>query len=229
MQDKLRELFDLHAVASRQKHAHLVTVVGDLPWSLDAKAGLAGFGDLRFQAQLLGTESHANRSWLWSWVEGKSTAPKAMTKAAERLRGVGVEKGIPDLQQPEQALDLVSGEAIASIASGLFGVGPYFRVAYDGGALFGLVTDPAFPAAPPTDAAKAAETFKEAVAALDFGSQFTAFLGYVKWLKWPHDSDGRDITANDHDGHAVIARFGDDKRLRAIDIANAPALLGERS
>ncbi len=221
MHDKLRDLFDLHAVASRQKHAHLLSVVADTPYSLDAKTGMAVFGEQGWLAQLLGTESIASKSWLWSWAESKSTAPKAMAKAAEKLCATGAEKGIEDLRIPEQALELVRGEVIASIASGLFGVGPYFRVAYDGGALYGVITDPAFPALPTTDAAKAAAVFSQAVTELDLSNHFNAFLGYVKWLKWSHTSDGRDITAIDHEGHAVNARFGEDKRMASIEVASA--------
>lgn len=228
MHDKLRDLFDLHAIASRQKHLHLVSVIGEYAYALDAKAGMAVFGESRWLAQLLGTESLASKSWLWSWVDSKSTAPKAMTKAAEKLTAIGKEKVIDELQAPEQPAELVSGQVIASIASGLFCVGPYFRAAYEGGALYGLITDPAFPPLPSTDAAKAASVFPESISALPVSNHFNAFLGYVKWLKWSHTSDGHDITAIDHEGHAVIARFGEDKRMTSIEVASAPVAIGGR-
>ena len=41
--------------------------IGERDWQIDLTEGVATFGDdLRYQVQLLGTESHLDNTWLWA-------------------------------------------------------------------------------------------------------------------------------------------------------------------
>ncbi|GAA3132565.1 hypothetical protein GCM10010466_23960 [Planomonospora alba] len=116
-------------------------LIGERGWQVDISAGRVTFGDdLTFPIQLLGTESHLDRTWLWAWANSGSDLPGEVLRAALWLRDYGGRYGLAELTEPGMGLGEVDGHLIALLAGALTGR-CYYRGPYQGGALFFLVED----------------------------------------------------------------------------------------
>ena len=130
------ELFSRHVATAFARQLALADHIGERDWRIDLTEGTAAFGDdLRYQVQLLGTESHLDQTWLWAWANEGSSIPPALLGLAMWVREYGDNAGIPELTEASFPLDRASGAQLALIASALTGR-CYYRGRYDGGALF---------------------------------------------------------------------------------------------
>ena len=130
------DLFAQHVATGMARQLALADLLGDRGWQLDLNAGSVTFGnDLRYPVQLLGTESHADRTWLWAWANTASNLDPALLQLAGWLREHGRAEGLRELAEPSLRLDHVDGHRLALVASGLTGRA-YYRGTYDGGAIF---------------------------------------------------------------------------------------------
>lgn len=131
-----------HAPASFDKQLHLADLISDLPWHFDMATGTLSFGDrYRWHAQVLGTESYENNTWLWAWANEASNIADVLLEAAHTMLELGEEQGIPELLQPQFPLEQADGHLLSLIASCVCHANTYFRGAYDGGAVFLLIDD----------------------------------------------------------------------------------------
>src|SRR5262245_62052220 len=128
MNRQFAELYDRHAVAAFDKQLHLTEVVAGRDWSIDLASGLLSFGDgCRWQVQLLGTESEANSTWLWSWANKDSNIPADLLRSAMFLRGMGDLLRLPELTEAQLPLDELDGHFLGILASGVCQAAGYFR------------------------------------------------------------------------------------------------------
>ena len=138
----MKNLLARHAASSMLKQLTLDDLVGEASWQADLDAGTLRFGGgPPHPVQLLGTEAHSDRTWLWSWANTVSDLPPAVTRAAERLRALGQARGIAELSTRKLAIGEASGHTLSMIASGSLGAGSYYRGPYEGGAAFFLLPD----------------------------------------------------------------------------------------
>lgn len=130
------DLFAQHVATGMARQLALAELLGDRGWQLDLNAGLVTFGDdLRYPVQLLGTESHADRTWLWAWANTAGNIDPTLLQLAGWLREHGRGEGLRELADPSLRLDHVDGHRLALVASGLTGRA-YYRGTYNGGAIF---------------------------------------------------------------------------------------------
>jgi hypothetical protein len=130
------DLFAQHVATGMARQLALAELLGDRGWQLDLNAGAVTFGnDLRYPVQLLGTESHADRTWLWAWANSASNIDPSLLQLAGWLREHGRGEGIRELYEPSLRLDRIDGHRLSLVASGLTGR-PYYRGTYNGGAIF---------------------------------------------------------------------------------------------
>ncbi|MBA2480618.1 MAG: hypothetical protein H0V44_08145 [Planctomycetes bacterium] len=217
MNPKLRHLLNQHVVASYHKQLRLQDLVGDREWRFDLPTASLAFGDdLSFSTQVLGTESEATRSWLWSWANEDSGIPPHALKAAAKLRGIGESHGIDELVTPGLSTKAVSCYDLAMVATGLFGAGAYYRGPYDGGAVWLMLTDARLAVPQAVDAAKVVSLFTQAVMDLPITDHALAFKGYLQWLHWRFANHDSSVVATDPAGHAVTAEFDARHRLVAL-------------
>lgn len=138
----MKDLLARHAASSTLKQLTLGDLIGDSRWQADLDAGTIRFGSGEAHPiQVLGTESHSDRTWLWSWANTVSDLPPAVTRAAERLRSLGQSRGIPELSTRKLSIGEASGHTLSMIASGALAAGSYYRGPYEGGAAFFLLLD----------------------------------------------------------------------------------------
>lgn len=130
------QLFAEHVATGLARQLALGDLIEDRGWQLDLGTGTVTFGDdLRYQIQLLGTESHGDGTWLWAWANEASNLPPALLRLCGWLRDHGRREGIAELTEPTFPLDRADGHRLALLASGLTGR-CYYRGPYPGGALF---------------------------------------------------------------------------------------------
>lgn len=115
------------------------TVIGDNGWELNPAEGLIRFGDREFKAGILGSESHIQNTWLWSWAHTESGLPERAVAASHRAK-----KSLPDLpefQTGKFMLDeLHNGHNLSMTTCGASAENLcYYRCPYDGGAAFVVI------------------------------------------------------------------------------------------
>jgi hypothetical protein len=142
-------LYEKYALASFAKQKRLRELVGESNWTFAKDTGILSFSNgIRWQCQILGSESESTFTWLWSWANTASEVPAALTQAALALKKFGEEKGIEHFTEPMLPINEVDGPFISTLASGIFNANGYYRAPYDGGAAFLLITDEKVPKIP---------------------------------------------------------------------------------
>lgn len=143
-------LYEKYALASFAKQKQLLQLVGESDWTFAKDTGILSFSNgIRWQCQILGTESESTFTWLWSWANTASEVPLALTQAALALKKFGEEKGIEHFIEPKLPINEVDGPFISMLATEIFNASGYYRAPYDGGAAFLLITDEKVPKLPP--------------------------------------------------------------------------------
>jgi uncharacterized protein DUF6882 len=202
------DLFSRHVVTAMARQIALADLLGERDWSVDLAAGAATFGDdLRFPIQLLGTESHADGTWLWAWANTGSNIPPALLHLSGWLKGYGEQAAIPELTERSFSLDRADGHRLALLASGLTGR-PYYRGPYDGGALFfHLENVPPQPVTPE----RAITVISQSIAAFPIDHR-VAVVSFLEQQGWQVDS-AEAVTAHHPSGATMRVTFDELGRI----------------
>src|SRR6266700_6786234 len=150
MSPEFESLYHRYALTSYEKQLRLADVIGTCSWRFSMEDGSLAFeeeGDaprtgapIVFAAQFLGTVAHNDSTWLWSWANGASQIPPALTQAARRLRD---SSPAAEWTTSQFALDLDHADEhrLAMASSGLLAADAFYRGPYTGGAAFFLLHD----------------------------------------------------------------------------------------
>ena len=127
------ELLQEHVVASVLKQMRLKATLGEsFPWHVDHDAGTLHTGHLSCPADVVGTESAATDTFLWGWAD--PGAPSAA--ASERVRRLGVERGIDELTSDgAHPLETMDAGLASLIATGVAELEGYFIAMIDDGSI----------------------------------------------------------------------------------------------
>ena len=95
---------------------HLSDLFDGADWLLDQDAGTITFGGTMVcAAQVLGTQSDASRTWLWSWAN--PSVPATVQRDAELVRSFGERNGIDAFTDGEHRIDpSMSPEMLSLVA-----------------------------------------------------------------------------------------------------------------
>ncbi len=147
MSQTFDQLFTRHAMASYAKQLRLADITGEAAWDVDLDQGTLGFGDMTFQAGLLGSYGKGAGTWLWSWAnKSMSNLPERVTAVAGRMKETGIARDIPELREAEIAATEDFCHRLAMVAVGEAGAGAYYRGPYESGAAYLVIHDPLPPA-----------------------------------------------------------------------------------
>ena len=205
------DLFSRNVVTAMARQLALADLIGDRDWAVDLAAGTATFShDLRFPIQLLGTESHLDRTWLWAWANSGSDLPADVLRLCGWLRGYGQNSGVAELTEPSFPLDRADGHRLALLASGLTGR-PYYRGPYEGGALFFHLEN-----VPPSVVApeQAFTVLGQAVSAFPMDHR-VAVVSFLEQQGWRVES-GAAVTGRHPDGTIMNVTFDQAGRIAEI-------------
>ncbi len=116
-------------------------IIGGNGWALNPIEGIIRFGEREFRAGILGSESHIQNTWLWSWAHTESGLPEKVSAASRRAKRALPE--LPEFQTSKFMLDeLRTGHNLSMTACGASEERLcYYRCPYDGGAAFVVIYD----------------------------------------------------------------------------------------
>jgi len=212
---QLIDLLSAYLGPSRQRQlAFGEQVVRERDWNVDFSEGAIYFGDDKYPAQLLGTQSDISDTWLWGF-ENPSDALKAA--AANSRRVYDLCKVAPELASRKlDVTELVNGHNIASIAAAS---SPdrtcYYRCPYDGGAAFVTVGNIPESVFAPTDPTQTLSIIMDLISQFPLShrilvkSLLAANCGQV-------EDNPESIIGHYPDGQSLIASFDAQGRLTSI-------------
>lgn len=113
-------------------------------WDLDQVTGELTFSDggvqkLSARIEFVGSYSDRSKTWLWSW--GNSTITPALYKRMDVLRSLGAKHQFNKLTQRSWPAQLSDGWEMATVANYLLKTKGIYRVPFETGFVFLLITD----------------------------------------------------------------------------------------
>lgn len=188
-------------------------------WYTDLDTGTLCFGDqYHWQIQLLGTESEASGTWLWSWANAVNDIPAPLLVASFAVKAYGEQNGIPELTTPQLPLDQIDGHTLALLASGICEANAYYRCPYEGGALFVLIMDETFPKCTDPPLQRIATVFPQAIASLEIPDHQLALRGYLDSYGLAHEVAGNQIVVKENGEPVLTATFDEQNRLTNLEV-----------
>ncbi len=172
-------------------------------------------------AQVLGSQSDADGSWLWAWANEQSQIPKNLLRAVESVRSQAEAEGnalftASEPIEPEEDDDLF-GPRLAIVAAGAANLYTYYACGYDGGCLFVGIESPPPGVRTVGDATRAVHALQMGLSALDFDHRRAA----LAYLGEPIVRRG-DTLIWTLGPEAVALTFDDRDRIARIETTQAP-------
>jgi len=214
-----------YGAAAYERQVHFANIVGDaMPsYKVDINKGILTLNETAFAVQLLGTEAEATESWLWAWaMNDDSSMPDMVLGVAEQICAYGEEHNIPEFTNDDTIPvdDRVSGQRFGLIACVLCDGNAYFRVPYEGGAIFLLIKDSTFPADDSHPITRMTSSFPQFIQNMQIFDHLTAMENYAKHhdLKVIKTREGGLIVLNcaHEDGTTLRATFDARNRLTQL-------------
>ena len=215
-----REAVLPHLRIAFERQNYLFNLLGeDHQFTFSMDTGKITFNNrLSFKAQILGTESHYDESWLWGWANDASNIPPPLLQAGNKIKDDGQKYQIDLLIQSQFNLDeFHNGHLIGMFSSGLFRANAYYSIPYEGGALFVLIKDTTFPANSTDPLQNIAMTFPQLISNLTVHNHRLAFEYYAK----AHDisissQSAETITLQGKHNQTLTAQFDSSNRLTGL-------------
>lgn len=200
-----------------ERQNFLYRILGDdHTYNFSMDTGNITFNDeLAFSAQVLGTESHYDQTWLWGWANEASQIPDDLLVAANKMKKYGQHYQIDSLTQRKFELnETQNGHYIAMLASGISQANAYYKIDYEGGSLYVLIDDPQFPVDVRDSLQRIALTFPQLIGSVQVSNHKFAFKGHVHAHSLPiqSETDHQIIVKGNHN-QTLTAEFDEHKRL----------------
>ncbi|MBB6099748.1 hypothetical protein HNR42_003206 [Deinobacterium chartae] len=187
---ELTAYLEEYGAAALDRQWRLAERVGEAGWSFSLHQGRLTFtnGDV-FTVQVLGTVSELSGTWRWAWANKASGIPAALLHAALELQAWGEARALTGWMRPQSDTNEFDPDAVALIASGVWGALGYYRAPYAGGALYLLLErGPELPT-PELPAAHVVEVFTQLISLFDLNHRY-ALEGYARRMGWPMEQNG---------------------------------------
>ncbi len=213
------DLLTRYAVASFDKQLHLQEVFGkQRGWSFDLNASTLTLSDMQpFHIQLLGTESEQSKTWLWAWANTESGIPPVALEAAEQLRTFGTNYNIRQFTASELLItENDNGFYFSLIASGLLGADSFYRASYDGGALYMLLQDQAYPRTSENILMRTTRIIPAAMKKLNLNDPRGACFYYLTWYGFDVKATDSMLVAADKTGSVLRVRFDEHNQFADV-------------
>jgi hypothetical protein len=209
------QLFAEHVATGMARQLALADHLGERDWQLDLGTGQATFGtDLRYDIQLLGSESQSDESWLWAWANEASNIPPALLRLCNWLRDLGHREDVPEFTQRGFSLSRADGHRLALVAASITGR-PYYRGPYDGGAVFFHLEGTPEELSAPVRPERALTVLQQVISAFPVDHR-TASRAFLHQQGWRVDETADAITAQDRTGTTLHLEFDHLGRLSKL-------------
>ncbi len=190
-------LDEINLMLGLEKQVHLEAVIGDRGWEMDIPTGVLSFGDdLRFRAEVLGSFSAGTETWLWAWANTASGLPPAAVQQSLAVKAVGEASGEEVITSPKLPVDEFMAFSIAlAVAGRMDDIRAVYRGPHDGGAVFLVITDDAFPALPAPTTARFLRIITQAMDSGLLQDSKRAILGWLELRGFSLDDQGATVVA----------------------------------
>lgn len=224
----IEDAINEHICAAFDRQLEFAEFLGEnYNWNIDVTAGTLTLTtpqqDYVLAMQLLGTESEADGTWLWSWANDASNLPPESIHAALRVKAAGEIYSIREMHDatPFQVDDTVNGHTLSLMASGLTVADCYHRCPYQGGALFVLVFDENYRAfieqRRETEGfnaiARIATRFPQIISSVPVTNHHRALAAYMKYYGMEITDELDSLTGTLPSGENIVATFDNLNRL----------------
>lgn len=204
-----------------EKQLFLSEQLGENPpsWQFTMSDGKLRFEDkFAFDIQLLGTESEATQTFLWAWSNDASNIPDALLTAANELKKKLADDEIFTNADPFPTNEQTNGHRLAMIASTVLGANAYYRGPYEGGALYMLIFDDAFPQDTRKPIQRIATGFAQFIQSVQIFDHKQALRYYAQahQLNISTSEEGKHLILEQADGERLQASFDVQNRLTQI-------------
>ncbi len=130
----LEELLEPFAAIGYEKQLRFQQAIGNLAWEFDMQKGKIKFDKRHsFPAQIIGTFSKSQETFMWSWANIHSGIPEHHLKQAKAMKSYGEDQGIVDLFEDSFKVDLQFLHVMGMIAVGMFRSSCYYLADYGQG------------------------------------------------------------------------------------------------
>ncbi|MDZ4763170.1 MAG: hypothetical protein SGI73_01365 [Chloroflexota bacterium] len=217
------ELLHRCAAPAWDKQMYLGDLIKDEPrWDSDLANGLLTFGKYTFRVQVLGSESDLSTTWLWGWANTTSNLPPSSFMAAHQLRTYGEQHKVAELMTAyHERSNTVNGHMLSMIAVMICGGNAYYRAPYDGGAVFLLLRDPAFPPQDYDPVKRITTYFPQVVSAAGLRDHRLALYSYMDYYQAQITTTTTELIGRFNDGRAIRANFDVLGRLASLKVEKA--------
>lgn len=216
----LDDLFHRHVAAAFDKQMRLGDFLreaaGSPEWSFDPSNGHLTFGNgVRFQAQILGSQSEIEETWLWAWANDVAALPDNCLTAARAIRDYGTAHEIVQFTTGlatcasffSEDLESFAGHALSVIAVGLLGYDAYYSAPYEGGVAVLLLKDPRLESTIKTPIGRILTTFPQALNGYPITDHKTALCGYLEHYGFTPIASETEVVVNQAGSRILTAQF----------------------
>lgn len=216
-----RKLLTEHAGVAFERQVHALERLGDHDFSWDLGAGTIVLAGATYTMQALGVVNDDLQTWTWAWAtaQQREPLPEHILADARRVQSYGAERAIPELARPVSKLADATPDELAMVASGLRNAYLYYRLPYPGGALYVLVTDPAFGRTPLPPVGRIALMFPRLLESVAVPPR-RALAAYIKACGLELSEGAAVVVGKAKEGERVVASFDESGRL--VDIRTDP-------
>lgn len=212
------ELFESYAGLSFEKQMNLLDVIGeDHTWWLDVDKGVLSFNEnLDCRAQIIGTLSYNDNSWLWGWSNTKSELPEHVLQHAKQLKKWGEKNAIYELTDERLTVEANFEHKVGVLACGYLDTSAYYTMDNGGnGVIVATLQSDALPKINIENLLPILR-FSELLSAVEIHNHKEAFKNYAMSRQLKVDVTADTIRASLGD-KAVIAKFDSSDRLIALE------------
>lgn len=203
-----RALLTEFAGVAFDRQVYALDRLGDHDFSWDIDAGTITLAGGAYLMQALGTTAEDVQSWVWAWAERERPLPEHVLNDARRVLAFGKSRNVPELITPALPLATNDPNELAMVASGLTGAHLYYRIPFEGGALYVLITDPTFGRSPSSPISRIPLVFPRLLDSIQVPAR-PALVSYMR-------ASGLDVT---EEPTRVTGRLGADALIATFDAA----------
>lgn len=204
------ELIEHYGGIAFDKQVDLAAVIDSNSWSVDMKKGEISFGtDLVFPFQILGSFSHASKTWLWAWANEASGLSPDIQQQALKLKEYGQANRIDLLTVSEFSAVKNDLHLIGMTAVGMFDASGYYIADYGQGAMVVTIKSDIVDNARKEEHTRILTAFPRLIAQFEMNHR-QALIHYLTYR-------GYNIT---EEGATLTATKGDDKITATFDSAS---------
>lgn len=203
-----------------EKQIRFHETLGNLSWEFDMQKGQIVFGgEHRLPAQIIGTYSKSQETFMWSWANVHSNIPDYHLKLAKAMKEYGEDNGVVEFFDPTFAADLKLCHTLCLIAVGMFDSSCYYFADFGQGLLLLSLSAPVVDAAAHPSAAAIIHTFPQLISGFEINHR-PSLLQYLKTKGFEVEEAESEIKAKKGE-EQIKAQFDDQGRMVKLTSGNA--------